>query len=75
MEWKKIGSMEYGKIVFHSIPYHALVKCVSELSVNHSNQRNIVIFHNSEPIFSLKLKRNPNFVCAFKGNAMGVRTN
>ena len=24
MEWKKISSMEYGKIVFHSIPYHAL---------------------------------------------------
>ena len=25
MEWKKIASMEHGKIVFHSIPYHALV--------------------------------------------------
>ena len=24
MEWKKIASMEYGKIVFHSFPYHAL---------------------------------------------------
>ena len=24
MEWKKIANMEYGKIVFHSIPYHAL---------------------------------------------------
>ena len=24
MEWKKIARMEYGKIVFHSIPYHAL---------------------------------------------------
>ena len=24
MEWKKISSIEYGKIVFHSIPYHAL---------------------------------------------------
>ena len=24
MEWKKIASMEYGKIAFHSIPYHAL---------------------------------------------------
>ena len=24
MEWKKITCMEYGKIVFHSIPYHAL---------------------------------------------------
>ena len=23
MEWKKIARMEYGKIVFHSIPYHA----------------------------------------------------
>ena len=27
MEWKKIASVEYGKIVFHSIPYHALPKC------------------------------------------------
>ena len=25
MEWKKIASMEYGKIVFHSISYHALM--------------------------------------------------
>ena len=25
MEWKKIASMEYGKIVFHSIPYFALL--------------------------------------------------
>ena len=24
MEWKKIAGMEYGKIIFHSIPYHAL---------------------------------------------------
>ena len=24
MEWKKIASMEYGKIVFNSIPYHAM---------------------------------------------------
>ena len=24
MEWKKIASMEYGKIVFHPIPNHAL---------------------------------------------------
>ena len=24
MEWKKISSIEYGKTVFHSIPYHAL---------------------------------------------------
>ena len=25
MEWKKIASMEYGKIIFYSIPYHALI--------------------------------------------------
>ena len=25
MEWKKIFSIEYGKTVFHFIPYHALV--------------------------------------------------
>ena len=24
MEWEKIASMKYGKIVFHSIPYRAL---------------------------------------------------
>ena len=24
MEWKKIASMEYGKIVFHSIPFHTM---------------------------------------------------
>ena len=29
MEWKKIASMEYRKIVFHSIPYHALAPCLS----------------------------------------------
>ena len=28
MEWKKIASMEYGKIVFHSNPYHALLVSV-----------------------------------------------
>ena len=31
MEWKKIASMEYGKIIFHSIPYHALLMCASRL--------------------------------------------
>ena len=29
MEWKTIARMEYGKIIFHSIPYNALH--VSEL--------------------------------------------
>ena len=24
MEWKKIASMDYGKIVFHSIPFHTM---------------------------------------------------
>ena len=28
MEWKKIASMEYGKIVFHSISYHALTTTI-----------------------------------------------
>ena len=27
MEWKKMVGMEYGKIVFYSIPYDALTKC------------------------------------------------
>ena len=26
MEWKKIASMEYGKIVFDSISHHALIE-------------------------------------------------
>ena len=26
MEWKKNARMKYGKIVFHSIPYHALAR-------------------------------------------------
>ena len=26
MEWKEIAGMEHGKIVFHSITYHALVR-------------------------------------------------
>ena len=26
MEWKKIAGMEYGKIVFHSISQHALLR-------------------------------------------------
>ena len=26
MEWKKIARMKYGKIVFHSVPYHALAR-------------------------------------------------
>ena len=25
MEWKKIVSMEYGKIIFHSISYYVLI--------------------------------------------------
>ena len=29
MEWKKISGMEYGKIVFHSIPNHALLLTAS----------------------------------------------
>ena len=24
IEWKKIATMEYGKIVFHSIPFHTM---------------------------------------------------
>ena len=29
MEWKKIASMEYGKIVFHSISYHVPLLVIS----------------------------------------------
>ena len=31
MEWKKIAGMEYGKIVFHFIPYHALLSGLTYL--------------------------------------------
>ena len=34
MEWKKIACMEYGKIIFHSIPYHALVETTSNVLSN-----------------------------------------
>ena len=34
MEWKKIASIEYRKIVFHSIPYHALPFVWSNLLLN-----------------------------------------
>ena len=27
MEWKKITGMEYGKIIFHSIPFHIMLCC------------------------------------------------
>ena len=34
MEWKKIASMDNGKIVFHSIPYLALRRRGSEMDVS-----------------------------------------
>ena len=33
MEWKKLASMEYGKIEFHFIPYYALL-----VRYNHINK-------------------------------------
>ena len=55
MEWKKIVSMEYGKIVFHSIPYHALI--ASERSIKQldffdwlSNVNNLVLSNGSEHV-------------------------
>ena len=38
MEWKKIASMEYGKIVFHSIPYHTM-PCYSDVEVKKKKNR------------------------------------
>ena len=53
MEWKKIASMEYGKIIFHSIPYHALV-----------NNR-IIVIENRQKIFNYnynyRLLKNFNY--------------
>ena len=39
MEWKKIASMEYGKIVFHSIPWPAVMFEVGQCSVTSFNLR------------------------------------
>ena len=47
MEWKKIKSMKYGKIVFHSIPYHALP------FYNYFNIK--ILLETSEKLFTLKL--------------------
>ena len=30
VEWKKIASVEYGKIVLHSIPFHSRVARISQ---------------------------------------------
>ena len=45
MEWKKIARMEYGKIVFHSIPYHALF--VKTKQARSQKQKAAVIVINS----------------------------
>ena len=37
MEWKKIVSVEYGKIIFHPIPYHALTTVINN-NINVDNQ-------------------------------------
>ena len=37
MEWKKIASMEYGKIIFHSIPYHALASRRNDSAMRSTN--------------------------------------
>ena len=42
MEWKKIASMEYGKIVFHSIPYHVLMPSINSINF-YQNRPKIVI--------------------------------
>ena len=47
MEWKKIDGMEYGKIVFHSIPLHALV-------LGFSRGNNSVSHHNANTVVKLK---------------------
>ena len=36
MEWKKIVGMDYGKIVLHSIPLHALPTGTCSSPINHS---------------------------------------
>ena len=43
MEWKKIASMEYEKIIFHSIPYHA---------------QPIILLHNVRATFRFELETN-----------------
>ena len=42
MEWKKIARMEYGKIVLHSISYHALVKENRRIEINLEQRKRVV---------------------------------
>ena len=42
MEWKKIASMEYGKIVHHSISYHALVKENRRIEINLEQRKRVI---------------------------------
>ena len=38
MEWKRVASMEYGKIVYHAITYHALLMTCPARLVNNTLQ-------------------------------------
>ena len=49
MEWKKIASMEYGKIVFHLIPYHALV--VAHIYPSVTGQRQTLTYRTIRTLF------------------------
>ena len=41
MEWKKIASTEHGKIIFHSISYHALLMRTTTLFLKHASEKHL----------------------------------
>ena len=53
MEWKKIAGMEYGKIVFHSIPCLGCRTCWSQSKRRKTKLANLVIAHFLSEIFDL----------------------
>ena len=60
MECKKIASMEYGKIVFHSIPYHALVGSTTKKL--HQRKQRSPVFINSISFFRTSASNAPGII-------------
>ena len=42
MEWKKIASMEYGKIIFHSIPCPGCKQCKNAKVLHYCQSQTVV---------------------------------
>ena len=63
MEWKKICSMENGKIVFHSIPYHALIATMfTSIGLGHTfwNNNTKVFLLTTSKSLAIRGKRSNN---------------